>query len=702
MKKLLSPWMALVTLVLLLAIRVADPAFVESVRLRYFDQLITSKGATTSEQVHVVNIDDAYIRQKGQFPFPRGQYAKLVSDLYSHGAGLVVFNIYMPESDRFAQDNQLTQLMKQVPVVIPQVAVSEEVESKYAPFRPGVSVIGGENAGVRYESIIPNIKEFNSNAAGIGVVNTLPEIDGVTRRVPMVVQSRDRLRVSDAKVAESSGYRLYPSISLETLRVASGDPSFQVKVNEGNIEAVRIPKFGKITTDELGRIWVDWSKRPVEHSASSLPASFNGGIVIVGLTAKGLTNPVAASVGSVYPHYLQAAVLDTVTSGTNISRPDWALIAELAFMIVAVILSIYLTRFTHGYVFALVLGAVAYYGGFQLFMGHGYLLDAVFPILTIFIASFHGYIVKFLVELRAKLQIKKQFGGYVSPIIVNQLAEDPEGAAERLKGEKRDLSIVMTDLRGFTTLGESFGADVQGLTAVMNRYMDALSKPVLKNGGCIIKFIGDASLHVHNAPVDDKDHAVTAVKTALEMIQAIEEFNKELQAEGRPPVGMGAGVNTGPTLIGNIGANERYGYDVLGDSVSTAARLEGQTKGYGVLLIIGPETNKLIQDEYATLELDCIAVKGKTVGLNIYAVVGRHAELMKTTAYVPETHAHEKMLELYRIKKFDMAIKMCNELKGSFKGFMDDYYEIWIERCEEMKTKDLPADWDGVYRATSK
>jgi adenylate cyclase len=178
----------------------------------------------------------------------------------------------------------------------------------------------------------------------------------------------------------------------------------------------------------------------------------------------------------------------------------------------------------------------------------------------------------------------------------------------------------MTDLRGFTTLGESFGADVQGLTAVMNRYMDALSKPVLKNGGCIIKFIGDASLHVHNAPVDDEDHPVTAVRTALEMIQAIEEFNKVLQAEGRPPVGMGAGVNTGPTLIGNIGANDRYGYDVLGDSVSTAARLEGQTKGYGVLLVIGPDTAERVKHVYDVTQLDCIAVKGKTIGLHIYAI----------------------------------------------------------------------------------
>ena len=669
MKKLLSPWMALLTLVLMLVIRVADPSFVESVRLRYFDQLITSKGATTSETVHVVNIDDAYIRQKGQFPFPRGQYASLIADLYSHGAGLVVFNIYMPESDRFGQDSQLAQLMKEVPVVLPHTATTDNIKNNYPPFRPGVSVIGGENAGVNYGNIEPNIKQFNNIAAGIGIVNTFPEIDGVTRRVPMVVQSNGNL---------------YPSISLETLRVAAGDPSFQIKTDSGNIEAVRIPKFGKIETDSLGRIWVDWSSKPVEHSATNLPKDFGGAIVIVGLTAKGLNNPVATAAGSVYPHYLQAAVLDTVASGSAITRPWWADVAELSFMVVAVILSIYLTRYKHGYIFAIGLGFLTYFSGFQLFVRSAYLLDAVFPILTIGVCSFHGYIVKFLVELRAKLQIKKQFGGYVSPIIVNQLAEDPEGAAERLKGEKRDLSIVMTDLRGFTTLGESFGADVQGLTNVMNRYMDALSKPVLKNGGCIIKFIGDASLHVHNAPVDDKEHAVTAVTTALEMIKAIEEFNKELQAEGRPPVGMGAGVNTGPTLIGNIGANERYGYDVLGDSVSTAARLEGQTKSYGVLLIIGPETAEQIKHKYDVVELDCIAVKGKTIGLKIYTPA-------------PSNELHDEWLNLYYDGNWKKALTMIPQLKNVTPE-LEHYYEKMEERLKEGK----PNNWYGVYHATSK
>jgi adenylate cyclase len=281
---------------------------------------------------------------------------------------------------------------------------------------------------------------------------------------------------------------------------------------------------------------------------------------------------------------------------------------------------------------------------------------------------------------------------------VEKLQKNPE--LIKLGGERKELSIVMTDLRGFTTLGESFGDDVEGLTQIMNDYMTALSVPVLKNDGTLIKFIGDASLHVHGAPLDDPDHAYTAVITAQQMIKAIEDFNVELTAKGKPPVGMGAGVNTGETLIGNIGAKTKFGYDVLGDSVSTAARLEGQTKGYGVLLIIGPNTYEQVKDRIFALELDNIAVKGKTVGLQIYAPLilhpGSHGD------YELGSREHNEMLKAYRERKFEYAIEMCYNLIGEFDGQMDSYYQIWMDRCREMKLRKLPQDWDGVYHATSK
>jgi adenylate cyclase len=666
MKKLLSPWMALVTLVLMVIIRLTDPSFVESVRLRYFDQLITSKGTTVSDKVHVVNIDDEYIRQKGQFPFPRGQYSQLISDLYSRGAGLVVFNIYMPERDRFGQDSELASTLKKFPVVLPHTATHEKLNNKFEPFRPGVSVIGDGNVGIRYESIEPNIKEFNSSAAGIGIVNTLPEIDGVTRRMPMVVHA---------------GNGLYPSISLETLRVASGDPSFQVKVDDGRIQAVRIPQFGKITTDELGRIWIDASNKPMVHSASLLPKDFAGGIVIVGLTAKGLTNPVATSGGSVYPHYVQAAVLDTIVSGTNISRPEWATAVELLFMIVAVIISLFLTRYTHGYIFSLALALFAYYGGIELFDRSQYLLDAVFPILTIVIVSFHGYIVKFLVELRQKLQIKKQFGTYLSPALVEKLQKNPELLV--LGGESRELSIMFTDVRGFTTISEHYGADVQGLTKIMNRYMTAMTAKILDNNGTLDKYIGDAQMAFWNAPVDDADHAKHAVKTALEMLGDLDAFNNEITKEGIPAFGMGLGINTGTVVVGNMGSSQRFDYTCLGDAVNLASRLEGQSKPYGVKLVLGSRTAALVKDEYEVCELDCIAVKGKKEGVKIYTLAKQTAE-------------HDSFLNLYYQglwKKAATIIPLCKKTCPE----LEHYYDNMLERL----WNETPFT-DGVYRATSK
>jgi len=671
MKKLLSPWMAMLTLVLMLAVRMTDPSFVESVRLRYFDQLITSKESTTSQQVHVVNIDDAYIRQKGQFPFPRGQYAELVANLYSSGAGLVVFNIYMPERDRFGQDSQLVSTLKQAPVVLPHVAdVNPQItDSVTQIFRPGVSVIGGDpkDTGVKYASIIPNHAPYNTSAAGIGVVNTLPEVDGVTRRVPMVVNANGEL---------------YPSISLETLRVASGDPSFQVKVNELGIEAVRIPQFGKITTDELGRIWVDWSSKPLQHSAANLPKDFGGSIVIVGLTAKGLNNPVATPIGAVYPHHLQAAVLDTVTSGSVISRPDWALPAELALIIVASILSIYLARFTHGYIFAIVLGLTTYYAGVELFLRSGYLIDAVFPILTIGLVSFHGYIVKFLVELRQKLQIKKQFGTYLSPALVEKLQKNPELLT--LGGESRELSIMFTDVRGFTTISEHYGKDVQGLTKIMNRYMTAMTAKIIENNGTLDKYIGDAQMAFWNAPLDEPNHAKLAVKTALQMMESLDDFNREITAEGIPAFGMGLGINTDVVVVGNMGSDQRFDYTCLGDGVNLSSRLEGQSKPYGVKIVLGPKTAEQVKDEYGVVELDCIAVKGKKMGVKIFTLG-------------VETELHREFLEFYYKGDWDQAIKSIPYCKNACPE-LTAYYDAMLERLLEGK----PQKWDGTFRATSK
>jgi adenylate cyclase len=687
MKKiLLSPWLALITLVLIAGVRFADPAFVESVRLRYFDQLIISQ-PKQDIPVHTVNIDEAALDKYGQFPFPRGLYADIIKDLYDRNAGLVVLNILMPESDRFNQDTQLAKALEKYSVVLPQVA---STTGKNKTFGSAVQIVGVDPEGslVEYPGIIANVPMLEERAAGVGVVNTFPEIDGVVRRMPLLILS---------------GETVHPAIGLETLRTAAGDTKIQVKITDMGVEAVRIPKLNRINVDPLSRVWIDWSQQPKQHSLAKLPKDFNGEIVIVGLSAAGLVQPVATARGEIWPQDMQASLLGTMLNGKTIQRPGYADDLETVAILIAGILLLFLTRWTYAGLAATVViigGGIA--GSIYAYSSLLFLFDATAFAVGTTLVALHAYGIKFVSEFLQKSQIKKQFGSYVNPVIVERLQKDPSFI--KLGGEKKDLTVIMSDMRNFTGLGETYGDDVVAFTQTMNRYMTAIAEPILRNNGCLIKFIGDASLHVHGAPIQeeqDPDHVLAGVRTGLEMLHAVELFNIELTKEGKPLVGCGLGINTGPTLIGNIGSKDRFGYDVLGDSVSLTARLEGQTKNYGVLIIISEFTQARVGDNYFTIPLDCIAVKGKTIGVNIFTVFYNPDATVAADWIMAREH-HELMLEYYRQQQWDKAITLCQELTGEFDGKMDHYYELWIERIAEMRTRDLAADWDGTYRATSK
>jgi adenylate cyclase len=687
MKKiLLNPWTALVTLTIMVLIRFLDPSFVESVRLRYFDQLITSQPAEMVP-VHTVNIDEATLDKYGQFPFPRDIYANIIKELYERNAGLVVFNVLMPEADRFKQDPVLAKLLEKYPVILPEIA---STTGKNTTFGSAVQLVGRDPQGafVEYPGIIANVPMLQERAAGVGVANTFPEIDGVVRRMPLLI---------------ASGDTVHPAISLETLRVASRDTKIQVKIGDAGVEAIRIPKTSRINVDPLSRVWIDWSQTPTEHSLVKMPKDFEGAIVVVGLSAAGLIQPVATAKGEVWPQYMQASLMGTMLNGRTIQRPSYADDLEVVGLALVGLLLIFLMRWTYvGLASTVILVGGIIGGSIYAYSNYLFLFDSTFFAVGTVLVALHAYMAKFLDEFLQKAAIKKQFGSYVNPVIVERLQKDPSFI--KLGGEKKDLSIIMSDMRNFTGLGETYGDDVVAFTNTMNRYMTAIAEPILRNNGCLIKFIGDASLHVHGAPIQeeqDPDHVLAAVRTGLEMLHAVELFNIELTKEGKPLVGCGLGINTGPTLIGNIGSKDRFGYDVLGDSVSLTARLEGQTKNYGVLIIISEFTQARVGDAYFTLPLDCIAVKGKNIGVNIFTVF-YNPDATVAEAWNGARERHELMLQYYREQKWDKAIIMCQELTGEFDGNMDHYYELWIERIADMRSRDLPADWDGTYRATSK
>ena len=681
-KILLSPWTALLTLSLVLATRVADPSFVESVRLRYFDTLITSKESTVNN-IYTVNIDEEALDKYGQWPLPRTEYVRIVRDLYQRGAGLVVLNVLMPERDRSGGDSALAQTLKEFPVILSNVPSDK---TKNTPRNPGASIIHPEFSDriVQYPGIIANISILENNAAGVGTANTLPEIDGVNRRIPLIA---------------SVDGKLYPSLSMEVLRVAAGDPSFQVKLNELGVEKMRIPKFGPIATDNLGRIWIDYSQTSKSVSLTSLPQDFAGAIVIVGPTANGLSNPVPTSKGAMFPHEVQASVIGTMFNGVTIQRPDYADGLEFIVIFGAGILLLFLTRWTYvGLGFVVVLSSGSVFASYYLYNNHLWLFDITAFVSGIVLVSLHAYGVKFVSEFLQKQQIKKQFGTYLSPAMVEKLQQNPD--LLKLGGESRELSIMFTDVRGFTSISEHYGKDVQGLTSIMNRYMTAMTAKILDNQGTLDKYIGDAQMAFWNAPLDDPRHAHNAVRTALAMLGSLDAFNSEISKEGIPAFGMGLGINTDTVVVGNMGSVQRFDYTCLGDGVNLASRLEGQSKPYGVRIVIGPLTNQQVKDEYFTLELDCIAVKGKTEGVNIYTVL--ETDVNSMAEYLSAREHHDLMLDYYREQKWASALYTIENLKGEFDGKMDHYYDMMIERIGELREANLPTDWDGVYRATSK
>ena len=679
MKKILtSPWTALLTLALVLGLRIADPTFIESVRLRYFDTLITAKGPTFNNIV-TVNIDEASLDKYGQWPLPRVNYAEIIEDLYHRHAGLVVLNVLMAEPDRTGGDRDLASALKHYPVILGSVPSNK---TKNTPRVPGSAVLGPEflDQIVQYPGLIANIPKLENSAAGVGIVSTLPEVDGVNRRMPLIV---------------SVDGKLYPGLSLETLRVAAGDSTFQVKLFEGGVEKMRIPKFGPVTTDQLGRVWIDWSQQSRSFSLTNLPKDLEGAIVIVGPTAAGISNPVPTSKGAVFPHDVQAAVIGTMMNGVAIQRPDWADGAEILGVLAVGILLLFLTRWTYVGIGAgiVIIGAIVPLCGFA-YSSSLWLVDATLPVGGLVLVMLHAYGVKFVSEFLQKQAIKKQFAGYCSKEVVSMLQKDPDLIK---RGVRKDVSVMFSDLRGFTPIGEHYGDDVAGLGKYMNGYMDAISQPMMDNKGMIIKYVGDASMHIHGAPIEDPNHARTIVAVGLEMLDAVDEYTKLMEAQGLPPAAMGWGCNTGIGFIGEMGSTERHSYDILGDMVSTAARLEARCKAYGVLCIIGAETYNRTKDDFFYLMLDNLQPKGKTVADLIYTALRTRGE-----DYSKELTTHNKMHELYKQKQFDAAAILCGELKGKFGGQMDKYYKMWIERCDFMKQQDLGDNWNGEFVAHEK
>ena len=605
MNKILTHWtLAFLTLAALMLWGLKDPFVKETARLKSFDLIQKYDTVTKSEDVIIVEIDEKSIEKYGQWPWKRTVLADVIWRLREAGAGIIVLPILFSEEDRLGGDMDLAQALVQNGIVIVQVGTTQT--NKNAVPR-GVSKIGDPLPWLfEWPGMLGPIPLLGDNVDGVGVVNTTPEIDGVVRRLPLL------MRV---------GEEVYPSVALEVIRVAVGDPSYQVKASEGGVIALRVPKFKTIKTDQYARIWLRWNKEFPTIRITDDFKSVAGKTVIIGNTAEGISTVIATPNGEQYSHTAMAVSLQTVINGENIVRLDTATFIEYVAAGVLAIILILMAGFAPYWLVGAVLLTVwsgTAYGAYFYFVKHLQLWDASWIIIVTTITGFHAVFNRFVKEFSLKQQIKKQFEHYLAPAMVKKLQKDP--SLLKLGGETRDMTFLFCDIRGFTPISEKYKGNPAGLTKLINRFLTRMTDVIINNGGTIDKFMGDCIMAFWNAPIDDEQHEQHAVNAAIEMQEELAKLNTQLTAEGLPQINIGIGINTGEALVGNMGSDQRFDYSVIGDAVNLAARLESSSKTLGETLVIGEDTVKAANLNHNFEYIDQITVKGKTEEIKVYTV----------------------------------------------------------------------------------
>ncbi len=724
-------WLPLAILLAAVGLRASEPWLVQQVRFWVFDAYnrVKPRPYDAAAPVRIVDIDEESLARLGQWPWPRIKLAELTDRLGALGASVIAFDVVFAEPDRTSPAS-LARMWPQTPQYREMRARLQGLPDHDAVFAAALArghVVTGfvltDSGGPRppaakggfafagddprpfvpaYRGAVVNLPALEAAAEGSGSLTGLPERDGVIRRAPLMLRMGDEL---------------LPSLGAEALRVAQGEQTFVIKASGASgvesfgestgISRVKIGQF-VVPTDENGRVWIYYSGFQPERFIPAWkifepdfdPALVEGRVLFVGTSAAGLKDlritpldPAAAGVE------IYVELLEQIFSGEYLSRPDFALGVEVVYLLgIGLVLIVLLPRVGARWCGALGIAAVGFAVGASwiAFDRWRWLFDPVYPSLVIVAV----YVVETgLIFLRTESErrwVRGAFARYISPAVVNRLAEHPERLT--LGGEMRDMTILFCDIRDFTARSEKL--DAHGLTRFINRYLTPMSEVVLAHQGTIDKYIGDCIMAFWNAPLDDPAHARNACRTAAAMRAELARLNAlwagEAGAAGQlfDPVRVGIGVNTGMCCVGNMGSDQRFDYSVLGDDVNLASRLEGQSKIYGVDIVISETTRAAAPDEPA-LELDLIRVKGKTKPVRVFTLLGAaEAEALA----VP----HAAMLAAYRARDWgaaEAALALCRAAAPSSLAALHALYAGRISACRAAPPQ---ADWDGVYTAAEK
>jgi adenylate cyclase len=719
-----------------LALRVWDPSPVARLRAVAFDtyQQVEPREFNPELPVRVIDIDEESLKRIGQWPWPRTVLAEFVKKLTADGAAAIGFDMVFPEADRLSpesvlrfwpqsdalatlkeqvaklpsNDQAFAEAIRQGPVVLGFIATPDATsipETKagfahggddprlFAPFYPGAAV---------------SLAQLQAAASGTGSLNWLPEHDQIIRRMPMVV------RVGD---------NLYPSLPADLLRQAQGTSTYMVKSSGASGETAFGEKTGiakmrigdyEVPTEANGQMWLRFTH---QDKGRYLPAwrvlddeigkdAIEGRILIVGTSAAGLLDlratPLDASIPGVELH---AQAIEQILQGSFLQRPDFATPAEFLYILVlGVLIAVLIYRtgaLGSAIVTALAIGAVVAVSWYA-FDVLGWLVDPVYPAIALIAIYIAGTLFMFLRTERERNRVRHAFSHYMAPALVERLADDPSPL--KLGGETRDMTLLFSDVRGFTGISEGLGAE--DLTRFLNTLFTPLSNIILEEQGTIDKFMGDAVMAFWNAPLDDSEHPRHACRAALRMMDKMSELNElwreEASAKGRAfrPVRIGIGLNTGVCCVGNLGTETRFDYSVIGDNVNVASRLESQSKTYDIVTIVGESTTQRAPD-FAFLELDLLKVKGRREATRIFALLGDSAT-KASQGFIRLSERHAELLRKFRAKAWDEAEALSRDCASLDGWQLNRLYALYRERIDYLRNNPPPPDWDGGIEALSK
>ena len=714
----------------LLFLRIADPAPLQELRLRAFDifQLIQPRVAT-QRPVVIVDIDEQSLRKLGQWPWPRTRVADLIIRLTKLGALVIAFDVVFAEPDRLSphlaadvflnldeatrnklralpsNDQVMADAMRQSKVVMGETGLPAIVPQSDAQPPPlGIAALGGDPKPFLFSfpGLLRNIPVLENAAAGRGLFSIRSERDGIVRRVPMVMLAQGNIM---------------PSLTVEMLRVLTGSSTILIKSDAAGIKSVAVPGL-EMPTDRNGQLWINFAPRDTARYVSAIDVlegrvtadRVSRRLVLIGTSAAGLldlkTTPIDPTMPGVEVH---AQVLENILTKATLSSPNYALLAELcaallmggAIIWLAPILGPPLLLVFGGLIVAILVGASWY-----LYSHEKVLIDFTYPLLSSLFIYLTLVFTNYISEQAQRRRIRSAFSQYLSPTLVEQLAQSPEKLV--LGGEQREMTIMFSDVRGFTTISEIYKDDPQGLTALMNGFLTPLTNAIIDRKGTIDKYMGDAIMAFWNAPLYDPTHELNACEAALDMLDRVEKLNREREQAAKDsavpfiPIQIGVGINTGKCVVGNMGSDLRFDYSVLGDSVNLASRLEGQCKSYGLPIIIGSKTALAAKDKFAILELDFIAVKGKREPEVVYSIVGRE-DLSNSAKFQRWRELNMNMLSHYRRRDWSAALSAIEQGSAADdENRFKTLYRIYAERIRAFQLNPPPEDWDGAYTLDSK